>query len=191
MHETLKAYLDRRILIITGKMTGDTLSYVQESISTLLLKPITEITLIISTSGGNYSLEIFDLLRLYPGKKVGLVVNCAQSAGAIILQACDLRLATPNSKILIHHGATGEVKYDLLMDQEKTQQFLLDSRKAIEARYNIFTSRTGRSRAEISSLCFQDRNLSPEEAIKYGLLDQIWTGPLPISETGLKWEQKT
>ena len=191
MNKMQEVLLEKNIIIITGNLTADTLSYVHEAIVHLLLKPITDITVVISTGGGNNGMEIYDALALYPGKKIGLVVNYAQSAGALVLQACDQRLATPHSKILIHHGTTGEVKYDILMDPKRTEQFILDSRNLIEAKYKIFMSRTKRTREEVSTLCFQDRNLSPEEAIEFGLIDRIWSGSLPISETGLHWEQQT
>jgi ATP-dependent Clp protease protease subunit len=188
MNSISEEWLNKGVIFLTGDITGETLSYVKEAIMRLLMKvSAPPLTLIISTFGGTCSLEIYDVLRLYPGKKIGLVVNNAKSAGALVLQACDVRLATPHSKILIHHGSTGDVKYDILMDGDKAKRFLLDSRRMIEDRYNIFMLRSGKTRQEISNLCFQDRSLSPEEAIEFGLLDCIWDGPLPISETGLKW----
>ena len=146
-----------------------------------------DITLMISTAGGNYGVDIYDLLNLYPGKINGLVVGRAQSAGAIILQACDVRYATPNSLILIHHGCTNEVRYDSFADEDSLETFVSYSKRSLQKRYDIFMTRTGRTRDEIRKKCLEDQNMFPEEAIQFGLLDKIWRAPLPIKAEGLIW----
>jgi ATP-dependent Clp protease protease subunit len=194
MNDSHKAYLRMNTLVISGRVNEDTLTYIQEAILGDLMvrdvNPKPDLTLIISTHGGGYSLDIYDVLKLYPGKITGLVVNFAQSAGAMILQACDVRLATPNSHILIHHGRAGDVKFDVIMSDVQLSQKVEVARREMERRYQIFCSHTGKTRDEIQKLCFEDRDLDVEEAIRFGLLDGVWSGPLPISNKGMDWSKK-
>lgn len=185
MNDNHKLLLSKNVLIIVEERIGkETLSYIQEAIGFLMLRgsvPFPELLLIISTNGGSRGLEIYDILNLYPGKITGLVINNAKSAGALILQACDVRLATPNSHILIHHGRYGEVPFDIIMDDTRLAQFVKDLRRDVEARYTIIVSRTGKSRETIQKLCFEDRDLSVDEALEFGLIDGVWSKPLPES----------
>ena len=132
-------------------------------------------------------MEIYDLLMLYPGFIFGLVVNSARSAASIILQACDVRAATPHSRILVHHGRTWDIPIDILLDDKKLKRFVDSMREGIEKKYAIYMSRTGMGRDEIQALCFEDRDIFPDEAKKLGLIDNIWTDPLPITDKGIAW----
>lgn len=196
MNDMQKAYLEKNILCIIGKVCEETYVYLQEAVGYLCLQCMKpgvippELTLIISTGGGGRSQAIMDVLNLYPGRITGLVLDRAHSAGAFILQACDTRLATPNSTILIHHGSTGEVPYDDLISEERQERFLAYSRQAMEKRYEVYQRRSRMSRKEIQKLCFEDRVMEVNEAIKLGLLDGVWDKPLPICDKGLDWAKK-
>lgn len=64
------------------------------------------INLIINTTGGDvcHGMGIYDAVRACRSHIRGLVIGNAQSMGCVILQACDERLATPNSTIMYHAG---------------------------------------------------------------------------------------
>ncbi len=197
MNDMQKAYLEKNILLVFGKVCEETYLYLQEAVGYLCLQCMKdakvsppELTLVISTGGGQRSLGITDLLNLYPGKITGLVIGRAHSAGALILQACDTRLATPNSTILIHHGSTGEIPYDDLLSEERLERFVACSKLAIETRYSIYQARSKMTREQIQKLCFEDRTMDVNEAITLGLLDGVWDKPLPITGNGLDWTKE-
>jgi ATP-dependent protease ClpP protease subunit len=169
------------VVVVTGGINGDTLSHISRSFTELYLRQVQKVTLLISSNGGdgNVALEIYDIIRLYPGDVNCLVVGKAMSAAATIVQACHRRLATPNSKILIHHGKCPEFCNDWLYNEVQLQKFLEHGRAFRERVYKIMEARTGKSREEIQELCFEDMPLYPEQAIKFGLLDGIWDKLLP------------
>lgn len=187
------AYLSMNVLSVQEeKMDRMTFEYMHEVLGKLLITrkpPYPDLTLLITTNGGPFGLEIYDLLNLYPGKITGLVINFARSAGSIILQACDVRLATPNSKILVHHGST-EIQYDDVVDENKTQRLIASLKAREEKLYQVYTSRSGKTREQVQKLCFEDRNLSVDEALEFGLIDGIWTKPFPSNlAEGIKWPE--
>ena len=183
MNEMQKAYLSKNVLIVFGRVTEDTFLYLHEAIfgHFLLMEKIPDLTLFITTRGGGYSLQIWDLLRSYPGEITGVVVVYARSAGAMILQACDKRLATPNSDILIHNGIAGDVPYDIIMDDTKLQLHIKNAREEAERRYWIFSERSRKTVAAVKSLCAEDRTMSVKEALEFGLLDGVISTHLPVS----------
>lgn len=65
-----------------------------------------QITLIINTTGGDifHGMGIYDAIRACRSPIRGLVIGNASSMGCVLLQACDVRVATPNSSIMYHAG---------------------------------------------------------------------------------------
>ncbi|MEI7480646.1 MAG: ATP-dependent Clp protease proteolytic subunit [bacterium] len=193
MNDNAKEMFNKGIVLITGKTSHETVGYLEEVLSIIVTKmtpPYADLTLVIASNGGGCVLEIYDLLNLFPCKITGIVVGVARSSASIALQACDVRLATPNARILIHHGSTGDINIDCLLNKEKRKIFLKETKDRAERFYDIYTKRSKVSRDKIVKLCYEDRDLYPEDAIKFGLLDGIWNKPLPISATGIDWNAK-
>lgn len=167
---------------ITGFIDKGTVDELARVMLDFFLERRELILVLIFSNGGllRPALEIFDLLRLFPGRKIGLVFGKAYSAASIILQACDKRYATPNSSILIHHGRCNEVNLDMLHSEDKLNAFLKEERELSEHTYSIFVNRTGKSRDEICSLCLRNTPIFVKEAIEFGLIDEVWDKPLPF-----------
>ena len=92
------------------------------------------------------------------------------SMGAVILQAADNRISTPNTEIMLHDGEatfSGHVR-----DFEKYAEQLKKDRYKT---YKIFSDRSGKKRAYYNRKCCFDWRLTPEEAIEEGLLDSVCT----------------
>jgi ATP-dependent Clp protease protease subunit len=171
--------LAKRIITIDGEINGDKVIYIKKCLVNLLLQGSPPVKVIISSNGGKVmaGLDIYDLLKLYSGKKTGVIVCEARSMAAVVLQACDYRLATQNAGIMIHN-TKGGITHDELMDEEKIKklrQEYIDTQKRINV---LLSVRTGKSIEEIKTQCAKEEDMSAHEAKEFGLIDGVWTKTL-------------
>ena len=82
------------------------------------------------------------------------------------------RLALPNARILIHQPAMGEAGHGQASDIEIQAQEILRMRTWLEA---TMAHHTGQDVAKINKDIDRDKILSGEEAVAYGLIDQVLT----------------
>ena len=176
MSEVQKALLEPgRVIDLVGEVDGQMMRYVREACTRLIAKGSPDIRVIITSCGGEVlaGLDICDMLATYPGKKTGIVVSEASSMGAIILQICTVRQATQHASLLIHH-VSRMLSLGLTPDELQVE---IKKGNALQERLDhILTTRTGRSRDEIQAECKKNRNMTAEEALAFGLIDEI----LPI-----------
>ncbi len=87
------------------------------------------------------------------------------------------RFALPNSQIMIHQpsgGAKGQAA-----DIEIQAKLILDMRRRLN---NIYAENTGQKLAVIEKAMDRDNFMTPEDALKFGLIDQIVTSRKEISK---------
>ena len=128
------------------------------------------IEIIINSPGGNISdgLAIYDAICAFPGKVTGTVLGQASSMGSIILQACDIRRAYPNSEILLHDG---NIELDgTIRDVKKQIEFTWE--QCLRS-YRIYADRSGRKPQYWYRKLATDYILTPEKALTEGLIDEI------------------
>jgi ATP-dependent Clp protease protease subunit len=174
--------LKRKFIEITGEVNGRMAEYVQEAMLALVAQGSPEITLIISSGGGDvdYGLAIYDLVSLYSNKVTGIVMTHAQSMAALILQACSTRKAALHSRILIHHISRRSLSLDTLRDKKKLAEVRSVMEKSQRRLDRILATRTGKSVKIIRRVCKRDENMTAEEAKEFGLIDVIETGRIAI-----------
>lgn len=162
-------------LIIDDDITRKTFEQVAGSIMYLMAKKSPPVKIIINSSGGevNAGLDIYDILRLYEGTKVGLVVDCAASMAAVILQACTVRTCAQHASILIHHVSRSNITLDQLRSARKTREVRESMEKSQAKLYAILTRRTGQTVSRIRKVCALDKHMTAREALKFGLIDEI------------------
>lgn len=180
--EMQQGFLSRNIVVINGDISGEMVMYVKEALAVLYAtKKAPDLTILISSSGGNVeaSLDIFDLLVQYPGKKTAIVTMYARSAAATILQAADERLMTKHAYVLIHHVSTRNISLDVLRDKKKVQKLRNDMEKSQDKIYKILSVRTKKTVQVITKKCKDEQDMTAAEAIAFGLADRITTSPLP------------
>ena len=163
------------IIDIVGDVNLEMMLYVRSAIIYLRSRGSPEVQVMISSPGGGVDsgLVIYDLLRLYPGKKIATVYDTAASMGALILQACDVRNCTRHSDVLIHHINRGRVTLDVLRSTAKAAKLREDMERDQARLYVILSSKTGKPVSAIRRECAKDKPMSAEEALKFGLIDAI------------------
>ena len=172
--------LSKNIIRIPDEINGKVVVYIEEALNELYTRDSPGITVLISSGGGSVvsGLNIYDLLRLYPGKKTGLVVCAAFSMAAVILQACDERFATTHARILVHN-IKSEIKLDDMRDEEKFKDFITRMEDQQLMKYLIVSKRSGKSLEEVREKFAEDKPIYSEKALAFGLIDGIWDKPLP------------
>jgi len=138
------------------------------------LDPDRDITMYINSPGGSFTslMAIYDTMQ-YVRPDVRIVcLGQAASAAAVLLAAGapGKRAALPNARVLIHQpateGARGQVS-DLEIQAAEIQRM----RTLME---ETLARHTGRSAEQISEDTDRDKILTAQEALEYGIIDQVF-----------------
>lgn len=134
--------------------------------------PEKSISLYINSPGGSITagLAIYDTMQYVPNQVETTCVGQAFSMGAVLLAGGTKgqRRALPNSRILIHQpmgGADGQAA-----DVDRHAKEILQWRDRLT---QILSDRTGQPLEKVARDADRDFFLSAEEAIDYGLIDEI------------------
>lgn len=132
-----------------------------------------QISIYINSPGGSFTAltAIYDTMRFIKPDIQTVCLGQAASAAAVLLAAGTKgkRLALPNSRILIHQPAT-EGGYGQSSDLEIQAREIMRIRSLMEG---MLASDTGQSVETISKDIERDKYLTAEEAVKYGIVDEI------------------
>ena len=136
--------------------------------------PDKDISLYINSPGGDvYSgLAIYDTMQFIKPDVQTICFGIAMSMGALLLTggAKGKRLALPNSRMLIHQPSAGFEGQ--ATDIEIHAREILDMRGRID---KIFALHTGQPVEQIHEDMERDRFFKSDQAVEYGLIDQILT----------------
>ena len=134
--------------------------------------PEKEISFYINSPGGSVTagLAIYDTMQFIRPPVSTLCMGQAASMGAILLTAGHKgrRYALPHSRIMIHQplgGAQGQA-----VDLEIQAREILRMREELN---NIFVRHSGQKIAKIEKDTDRDMFMSPEQAVEYGLIDEV------------------
>ena len=138
--------------------------------------PDREIYLYINTPGGSVyaGLAIYDTMNHLRAPVSTYCVGMAASMGALLLASGQKgrRNALPNSRIMLHQPSSGY--QGTAADIEIAAKEILGTRERLN---RILAERTGQTLKKINADVDRDRWMSAEEAVKYGLVDQVlWKG---------------
>lgn len=136
--------------------------------------PEKDVSIYINSPGGIISsgMAIYDTMRFIKNDVVTICIGQAASMAAILLSAGTKgkRFALPNSKIIIHQplgGFEGQAT-DVLIQAEEI-------RRVKEKTIDILSLHTGQKKEKIAADIERDRIMDPDEALKYGIIDSIFT----------------
>jgi ATP-dependent Clp protease protease subunit len=114
----------------------------------------------------------------YSGGIDGFVIGRANSMAAILLQACKNRSCARHGSVLIHHVISENVSLDDLTSAARLQRLRRGAQEDQQRLYRILSSRTQKPVSEIRKTCRKDYAMTSEEALAFGLIDEISDGTL-------------
>lgn len=164
--------MDRIIFI--GSEINDTLSNVV--VAQLLFleadNPEKDIHMYINSPGGSVTagMAIYDTIKYIKPEVCTYCIGQASSMGAFLLAggAKNKRHAMPNARIMIHQplgGISGQAT-----DMEIHAKEILKTRERLNV---ILAENTGQKMSVIQKDTDRDFFMTPEEALKYGLIDKV------------------
>ena len=139
-----------------------------------LMAPGKPIYFFINSPGGSVDagFAIWDQVKMITSPVTTIVTGLAASMGSLLslCAAPGKRFATPYSRIMIHQPAIGGVVRGQATDLEIQAKEILKTRDTI---IDIYAEQTGKDKKTVEKAIDRDTWLSPEEALKFGLLDKV------------------
>lgn len=165
--------LKERVIFLTGPVEDIGANLIVAQLLFLEAEnPDKDINLYINSPGGSVTagLSIYDTMQFIKPDVSTLCVGQAASMGAVLLTggAKGKRHALPNARVLIHQvmgGFSGQAS-----DFEIHAKEIL----SIKAKLNsILSQHTGQKIDKVAKDSDRDNFMSPDEAVKYGLIDSV------------------
>jgi ATP-dependent Clp protease protease subunit len=167
--------LDNRILFLAGPISERSASImIMQLLYLQSVQREKDINLYINSGGGlvDQTLAIYDTMQFLNCDVATYCIGQASSGAAIVLAAGakGKRYMLPNAKVMLHQpygGITGQAE-DIRIQAEEV---LRDKNRLI----SILAKATGQAYEKIERETERDRFLTADEAIQYGIVDEILT----------------
>jgi ATP-dependent Clp protease protease subunit len=165
--------LNERIIFLGTPVTEDIANLVVAQLIHLESEdPDKDVSIYINSPGGSVyaGLAIYDTMQYIKPDVQTICVGVAMSMGALLLAggAAGKRMATPNSKILIHQvtgGFQGQAT-----DIEIHAREIIDIRKRLD---EIIAKHTGQPLDKVAKDTERDYFMSAGEAVEYSIVDRV------------------
>jgi ATP-dependent Clp protease protease subunit len=165
--------LKERIIFLSGEVNDVSASLICAQLLFLESEdPKKDIFFYINSPGGvvSFGLSIYDTMQYITPQVTTLCMGQAASMGSFLLMAGakGKRFSLPNSRIMIHQptgGFRGQAS-----DIEIHAKEIINLRRRLN---KIYEKHTGTSLAEVEKAMDRDNFMSPEEAKRFGLIDEI------------------
>ena len=172
-YDIFSRLLNDRIIFLSEEVNDTTASLIVAQLLYLENQdPDKDIQFYINSPGGSVTagMAIYDTMQYIKCDVNTICVGMAASMGAFLLSAGTKgkRMALPNAEIMIHQpsaGTQGQIT-DMAIHMKRLQ--------TIKDRMNrILAENTGKSLEEVTAACERDNFMTAEEAMAFGLIDQI------------------
>lgn len=171
--------LKNRIILVSTPIEDQTANLIVAQLIYLSNEdPDAPIQMYISSPGGSVyaGMAIYDTMQMIPNQISTVAVGFTASFGTVLLTAGTKghRYALPNATIHIHqpHGGTQGQASDIEIQAKE----MLRLKQSLN---EILANATGKTLKEIEVDTNRDFYLTANEAVKYGLVDQVLTKPVP------------
>ena len=174
-YDIFSRLLNDRIVMLSEEVNDTTASLIVAQLLFLEAQdPDKDIQFYINSPGGSVSagLAIYDTMQYIKPDVSTICIGMAASMGAFLLSsgAKGKRIALPNSEIMIHQPSGGS------RGQATDIQIQAEQILKIKQRLNkILAANTGKTVEEIERDCERDHFMTAEEALSYGIIDQVIT----------------
>ncbi len=162
--------LKDRIVFLTGEINESTANIVISELLYLDSLSHEEISLYINSPGGEVSsgFAIFDTIHFIKSNVRTIVVGMAASMAAFLLSSGDKRSALENAEVMIHQPLGG------IQGQATDIKIVADHiLKMKQKLIKIMAKNTKQKASVIEADMERDFYMSAEEALKYGIIDEI------------------
>ena len=165
--------LNERIIFLGTPVTEDIANLIVAQLIHLESEdPDKDISMYINSPGGSVyaGLAIYDTMQYIKPDVQTICVGIAMSMGALLLSggAPGKRMATPNSKILIHQVSAGYKGQ--ATDIEIHAKEIIDMRRRLD---EIIAKHTGQDIERVKQDTERDYFMSAEEAVEYNIVDRV------------------
>jgi ATP-dependent Clp protease protease subunit len=165
--------LKERIIFLVGPVDDTVASLVAAQLLYLEAEnPKKDISFYINSPGGvvTSGLAVYDTMQYIRPDVATVCIGQAASMGSLLLTsgAKGKRYCLPNSRVMIHQPSGG------IQGQATDIEIQAREILALRARLNnIYASCTGQPLEVIEQAVDRDRFLTPEEAVEFGLVDEV------------------
>jgi len=179
--------LKERIIFLTGPVEDDMSAVITAQLLFLESEnPKKEISMYINSPGGSVTagMAIYDTMQFIKPDIATLCNGMAASMGSLLLTAGTkgMRYALPNARVMVHQpsgGFRGQAS-----DIERHAEDIVKIKRRLN---EIYVHHTGQALEMIERTLDRDHFMSAEEALKFGLIDEVLTkrkdpddaGPVP------------
>jgi len=176
--------LKERIIFLVGPVNDGVASLVSAQLLFLESEnPNKDIAIYINSPGGMVTsgLAIYDTMQYIRPDVSTVCIGLAASMGSLLLTAGakGKRYCTPNAKIMVHQPSGG------FQGQATDIEIHAKDILATRARLNeIYVQHTGRPLKDIEDAMERDKFLTPDEAQKFGLIDEVMIKRPPREDAG-------
>ncbi|MCI6588076.1 MAG: ATP-dependent Clp protease proteolytic subunit [Clostridiales bacterium] len=173
-YDVYSRLLKDRVVFLRGEVNEQLANSIVAQLLFLEMEdPDAEISMYINSPGGSVTdgMAIFDTMRYIKPKVRTVCLGMAASMGAFLLMAGEpgMRLALPNSEVMIHQpsgGASGQAT-----DVQLHAEWLLRTKNKMNG---LMAEMTGQPLEKIQRDVERDYFMTAEEALKYGIIDEIY-----------------
>ena len=174
-YDLFSRLLNDRIIILAGPIDDSVASTIVGQMLFLEAQdPDKEIYLYINTYGGQESsgLSIYDTMQYVKCPIVTICMGMGGCIGALLVAAgtAGKRYSLPNTEFLLeqpHYGARGQAS-----NIKIAADHVIHTRERIN---RLLSKHTGRPIEEVAAATERERFLSSDEALAFGLIDEIFT----------------
>ncbi len=171
------AILDKRRVFLSDAVDAESAKDIIRKLWYLdHIAPGKPILFVINSPGGSVDsgFAIWDQIKMLSSPVITLVTGLAASMGSLLslVAGKGKRLATANSRIMIHQPLIGGVIRGQATDLDIQAREMLKTRAII---VDVYAEATGKDRTVIEKAIDRDNWMTAKEAKDFGLLDQVVT----------------
>jgi len=171
--------LKERIVFLVGPVNDNLSSLISAQLLFLESEnPEKEISLYINSPGGVVTdgLAIYDTMQFIKSPVSTLCFGQAASMGSFLLAAGEKgkRFALPNSRIMVHQPSAGF--------KGQATDIEIHAKEVLSMKANLnklYSKHTGQAIEVIEEALERDNFMSPDEALKFGIIDEIHEKRVP------------
>ena len=167
--------LNERIIFLGEDVNEHTAnSVVAQLLHLAYVDPQADISLYINSPGGSVydGMAIYDTMNFIKPDVATYGIGLQASMGAFLLSsgAKGKRFCLPHAKVMLHQPSSGT--HGKVTDMEIDMKETLEVKEMLA---KIMAKNTGQKLAKVKSDMERDYWMTPDEAVKYGLIDKVLT----------------